>query len=143
MCTEINKYYHEEKRRTEQWEHRRRMMTGKNIQTGQTYRGISLRNGEELNTEVTTLFYDAGTLLLKTNDGRFVFINADVTELNGNVYTDDRPVIVNIHGDMHEIMSANDPAAALRRAASYKWMSLLSERNAGLIVKWWKENQIS
>ena len=143
MYTEINKYYHEEKRKSEQWGHRQKLITGKNIRTGQTYRGISLLNGEELDTEVTTLFYDAGTLLLKTNDGRFVFINADVTELNGNVYTDDRPVIVNIHGDMHEIMSANDPAAALRRAASYKWMNLLSERNAGLIVKWWKENQIS
>jgi hypothetical protein len=138
----IDRYYHRKILEMEEKKYRRRFKKGKDIRVGRIYRGILTREGSEIDGPLAALSYEKGIILLGKKDLKtFVFLDEDVVECHGFVYTGGQVNIIRLKERLNRLLQdkPDDTVMCLRRAASYKMFWPLSEVQAMMIVRWWEE----
>ncbi len=143
----IDPMTHQREKQREEERHLARLGAGKPVCLGERYRGIVSAGGESVDGPFIAAAYEKGTLMLLSEDEKRVFfLGEDVAEERGWLYTRSLPTpdirlrvpageaVRNVNGHRERIL-------ALRRAAGFKWMSLLSEEGAEILLAFLEDRE--
>ena len=137
--------HHKEKQREEE-RHLKRLGAGKPVRLGERYGGIVSAGPESLPGPLIAASYEKGTLMaLWEDEKRVAFLEEDVAEEGGWLYTRSLPREIRLRvpaGEaVRDVKGHRERVLALRRAAGYKWMSLLPEEGAERLLAYLEERE--